>query len=187
MRVRKVSYPPVLTVPTISLSGIITAAAATTVTVTATVANAGSSYLIHWMNHGIEFTTTTVPSVTYTKTAGIDTITARVVSTATYGCYDSTTSAGHIVSLPLGIAAAYMEQGLHVYPNPVNDIIHVDAITGPISYRLMNMVGQVLMEGALNSGSNSIDVKALPKGVYMMEVRGAERGERRLINKVLKQ
>ena len=97
-RIRKVNYPPLLTVPTISLSGVVSAAVGSTVTVTATVTNAGSSYIIHWMNHGIEFTTTTVPSVTYTKAAGIDTITARVVSTATYGCYDSTTSGKHIVS-----------------------------------------------------------------------------------------
>ena len=190
-RIRKVTLTiPILTVPSISLSGVISAPAGTTVTVTATVANAGSSYIIHWLNHGIQFTTTTVPSVTYTKPAGIDTITARVVSTATYGCYDSTTSAGHVVSEDVeGVTSPRPSpkerEVLRTYPNPVGDVLHVDDLQAPARYRLLNIVGAVMQEGILNTGNNSIPVKRLPQGVYMLEVNGGN--GIKTISKIVKQ
>jgi hypothetical protein len=92
-RVRKITYPYALTSPTISLSGPVLAAVGTSVTISASVAGASSSYLIHWMNHSIEFATTAVPSVTYIKFPGVDTITSRIVPQC--GVYDSTTSAQH--------------------------------------------------------------------------------------------
>ena len=64
-RVRKVTYP---TVPTsLSISGPITKPIGSIVTINAAVTAPGSGYTIKWMNHGIVFTTTYVPSVTYTK------------------------------------------------------------------------------------------------------------------------
>ena len=186
-RIRKVTYPSILTVPIISLSGEIEATMGSNVTITASVVNAGCSYIIKWMNHGIQFTTTTVPSVTYTKFAGIDTITARVVSTATYGCYDSTTSAGHVVSMDkTGIAPPGLPQGevIRTYPNPVGDMLHVDGVQAPARYRLLNMVGSKMREGVLSTGSNSIEVKELP-GVYMLEVTDPSTGLR-MTNKIVK-
>jgi type IX secretion system substrate protein len=177
-RIRKVSFPPVLTVPTISLSGVVGAPVGTSVTVTATVAHAGSSYLIHWMNHGTEFTTTTVPSVTYTKAAGIDTITARVVSTATYGCYDSTTSGKHVVSDAAEGTSARPSprERVTAYPNPVHDILHVDGSLGSENYKLLNILGAVIREGLLTTGSNSISMNGLLSGVYVLEVSDGATG-----------
>ncbi len=187
-RIRKVTQPSLLTHPTISLSGIVTAKAGTTVTITATVVNAGSSYIIHWMNHGIEFTTTIVPSVTYTKGAGIDTITARVASTATNGCYDSTTSAGHMVKTPEGVHSPGLSTGgeVTVYPNPVGDVLYIEGLLAPARYRLLNIVGVALREGVLGAGSNNISLKSLPAGVYVIEVRESENMER-WVRKIIKE
>jgi len=185
-RIRKVAYPPVLTVPTISLSGIITAPAGSTVTVTATVAKAGSSYIIHWLNKGVEFTTTTVPSVTYTKGAGTDTITARVVSTATYGCYDSTTSGQHIIKIPpVGIQQLAAATALSVYPNPARDVIRVNGIQESGAYKLLDMVGRVLQTGTVDNVNNEVNLKSVAKGVYLLEVNN--NGGQKTISKIIKQ
>ena len=185
-RVRKVTQPPILIIPTIVLAGVITASAGTSVTVTATVTKTGSSYLIHWMNHGIEFTTTTVPSVTYTKGAGTDTITARVVSTATYGCYDSKTSAGHVVTVePLGVTPLTPKGELSIYPNPAADVLYID-VSFAAHYRLTDVVGSVVGEGKLYSGANSLPMKRLVRGVYILVVADPSTSFR-MTSKIVKQ
>lgn len=65
-----------------------------------------------------------------------------------------------------------------VYPVPTKDVLRitaVDAATGTLQLRLLNTLGQVLMErkevhlgGSLQS---SLDMSLLPKGVYYLSVR----------------
>lgn len=188
-RVRKVTRAvPILTVPTIALAGTVTAKAGTTVTVTATVAKTGSSYIIHWLNKGVEFTTTTVPSVTYTKVGiGNDTITARIVSTAVYGCYDSTTSSKHvIIASELRTNSFSTSSEVTVYPNPAGDVVYVDGLQSAATFRLLDVVGRVVKDGALNAGLNSLPVDGLASGVYVLEVIDALTGER-VTSRVVKQ
>ena len=175
-RIRKVTYPPILTIPTITLSGIPNTSIGALVTITATVTNAGSSYLIHWLNHGIQFTTTTVPSVTYTKPAGADTITARVVSTATYGCYDSTTSAWHTVSATTGVASPGLpEGGVIVYPNPASDVLHIILAGSNITtIAITNLLGQTMYSHEYNTSLVQVDIADLPKGIYFVKVNGPD-------------
>ncbi len=188
--VRKVTYPIIYIVPAISLSGTVIAKAGTTVTVTATVANAGPSYAIRWMNHGIQFATTTVPFVSYTKGPGIDTITARVVSTATWGCYDSTTSVGHIVTIDkTGVASPHLSStangSLWTYPNPVADVLYLDieyATLAGVQYQVLDMVGRTLLEGVLNT--DNISVHQLSRGMYMIRIID---NERQAISKFVKE
>lgn len=176
-RVRKITYPPTLTIPTISLSGATSVSAGSTVTVNATVTNAGSSYVIYWMNHGTEFTTTTVPYVTYIKPAGTDTITAKVVPTG-YGCWDSTTSSAWVVHDASETAPSNSPcgGGLSVFPNPVRGSLTLTLSQGEgtAMYKLLSIVGAVLGEGVLHVGSNSIIVEGLPVGVYVLEVVDGE-------------
>ncbi len=177
-RIRKVAYPPILSVPVISLSGSAATTVGTTVTVNATVSSASSSYIIYWMNHNIEFTTTTVPYLTYTKTPGRDTITAKIVPTGP-GCYDSATSAGWVVSdASTGTypqPAPKEREVLRTYPNPVKDILYIDNSSAPLErsgevYKIRSVVGSSIQQGILQQGSNTINVKELPAGVYMLEV-----------------
>ena len=202
-RIRKVTQPPILTTPTITLSGIPSAFVGALVTVTATITNAGNSYIIHWLNHGIQFATTTVPSVTYTKPPGIDTITARVVSTATYGCYDSATSAGHTVKDSLVGVSTLIRcgGGIAVYPNPVHDVIRIDIVSNTSSpsgrprvpnavgggevVTICNLIGQIVYTHEYNSEKAEINIAALPTGIYVVKVTNSE-GEK-MITKIIKQ
>jgi hypothetical protein len=170
-----------ITVPVISITGVSTAAVGITVTITAAVANAGSSYTIYWMNHGVAFATTTVPEVSYTKGTDTDTITAKIVSAE--GCYDSTTSAVHVVTTDkTGIAT--ISNSVHIYPNPAGNQLYVQIIS-PATYRLMTMDGKSILSGIANAGQNSIDISHLSSGVYILELTYST-GER-AIAKVQKQ
>jgi len=171
-RIRMVTQPPIIITPSISITGTTIAATGSTVTVNATVSSAGSSYDIHWMNHGIEFTTTTVPIVTYTKGTGTDTITARIVPTG-YGCWDSTTSAGHVVSV--GGSSEYLQTltlrgGVSVYPNPAHDEVNVTAANKITGIIITNLLGQQMCAMQYRSTSVQVDMRGMPVGVYFMKV-----------------
>ena len=69
-------------------------------------------------------------------------------------------------------------ENLSIYPNPVNSLLHIDNLQTPATYRLLSIIGAVVQLGNLKEGNNSISVAAIPAGVYIIEVSGAENGER---------
>ena len=168
-------------IPAILLSGVSTAAPGTTVTITGSVSGAGGSYLIRWMNHGAVFATTSVPSVSYVKAVGTDTITALIVPTG--GCYDSVVAAGHIVTVDhTGISFASPAQ-LSIFPNPAHDVLHIIGVTTHIAYTLLHITGRQVMTGTLLPGDNELHTEALADGVYLLVVRNSngERGVYRVV------
>ncbi len=171
-RVRKVTYPPILTTPTISISGTTGAMPGASVTITATIANAGSSYTVEWMNHGTVFSTTSIPSVIYTKGAGIDTITAKVVPTS-YGCWDSTTSTGHIVyDGSLAIPCNTKANNLQIYPNPAHTTLTITGNTSATTISISNMLGIDVAKCTLVNGNAELYIANLPTGIYAVKADG---------------
>jgi sugar lactone lactonase YvrE len=168
-RIRKITEPPTLATPTIILAGSTTGTVGTTVTVYATVSSAGSSYVIYWMDDGVVFTSTTVPYVTYTKAAGTDTITARIVPTG-YGCWDSTTSAPHIVGMSSeGLSPALSEgKGAIVYPNPAHGSVQVISNTNISELTISNIPGQMVREKRCATTHEQMDVNGLSPGLYLL-------------------
>ena len=75
---------------------------------------------------------------------------------------------------------------ISIYPNPTYDLLHIDNLKTPSTYRLLSIVGAVVQQGNLKEGNNSISVAAIPGGVYVIEVLGEERGER-MISKIVKE
>jgi hypothetical protein len=134
--------------------------------------------MIRWQNRGVEFATTTVPVVTYTKMPGVDTITARVVSTASYGCYDSTTSAPKYVSdSSTGVRSIGVMGGVYVYPNPANKQVTIIAAERMHSVAISNMQGQELLRYAPNATSYTVAIDMLPPGIYMVRVNDVWAGK----------
>lgn len=152
--------------PTITISAVSTAAPGAAVTVTAAVGGAGGSYSIRWMNHGAVFATTTVPVVSYTKGAGTDTITARIVPTGS--CYDSVTSSGHIVTADHTFVVQSQQSAISIAPNPVKDVLHILGFAGQISYVITSVTGLVVQTGNVFD----IDMRDLPAGSYFLRVTG---------------
>ncbi len=173
-RVRKIVLPSVLLVPTIALSGPSVANVGTPVTISATVINAGTSYSINWMNHGTSFATTFVPSVTYTKGHGTDSITAKITSTDPYGCYDTTAvTRPHVVYEGEAVNLLSMENDCLIYPNPATTMLNVTGrhIT---SLSIISLVGQVVAYREYNTSEAQIDIASLPAGVYILKINGTE-------------
>ena len=68
---------------------------------------------------------------------------------------------------------------LTVYPNPANNVLFVEtrrATSLPVgTYRIVNPIGQTVMEGQITTEKQQIDVRNLPKGVYFITVGDATR------------
>lgn len=163
-----------LTAPTISLAGVTSASVGATVTVNATVSSAGGSYSIKWYKNSVLFNTTTVPTVTYTKAAGADVITAKVSSTDATGCYDTTTSAGHTITVaPNGVQTLVAIGEFSVYPNPAHNTIFVSASTGTLkTISISNLLGREVIYKECSAAAEEVSIGHLPVGVYIIRVNG---------------
>lgn len=66
-----------------------------------------------------------------------------------------------------------------VYPNPANGVLFIETRHGtslPVeTYRIMNPIGQTVMEGQITSEKQQIDMRGLSNGVYFITVGGATR------------
>ena len=59
--------------------------------------------------------------------------------------------------------------GFRVYPNPARGMITVD-VDVQSSYRITNVLGQIMQSGHIQSDPQQIDVSAFPAGVYFITV-----------------
>ena len=168
------AYPSTSIIPTITLSGVVSAPPGSLVTISATVSGAGSSYIIYWMNHGIVFTTTTLPDVIYTKVVGIDTITALIVPISS-GCYDYTTSSGHIVATATtGISEIGKGDIITIYPDPATTAITLSNNNKIRQVTIYSLLGQTVFTHLYDDDQALVDVAYLPAGMYLVKVNNAE-------------
>ena len=69
---------------------------------------------------------------------------------------------------------------VRIYPNPVSDgsvtLILPESAGEAVQVKLLSMTGQVLRDVLLTEGTNTLDVRELPAGVYLLQVgEGIER------------
>ena len=61
-----------------------------------------------------------------------------------------------------------------VYPNPTNGVLFVEtqnfASLPDQTYRITNLMGQILMTGSISAETQQIDVSSLPQGMYFITV-----------------
>ncbi|WP_250255376.1 T9SS type A sorting domain-containing protein [Chryseobacterium sp. Marseille-Q3244] len=62
---------------------------------------------------------------------------------------------------------------LKVYPNPVQDILTVSLDQKILLVTVYNAAGQLILTKAINDTKGTIDLSALPSGVYMVKVNAA--------------
>lgn len=60
---------------------------------------------------------------------------------------------------------------LHIYPNPVTDVLNVKA-AGYSSVEILNFLGQVVYRSGITNGALQIGTAELPAGVYFLRLRG---------------
>lgn len=68
----------------------------------------------------------------------------------------------------VNVAENAMDQ-IQVYPNPTKSLIHINGFKGTLSYRLVNNMGQTLMEGECVNGT-AINAKTLGQGIYFLHL-----------------
>jgi len=105
-------------------------------------------------------------TVTNTITSGVN-LTGAVTTTSKTGQYYQVTAA-------TGITAATAATGLSVYPNPANGVVTISLTSAINSLTLANVTGQLVLSSAegsilINGNTASINVSALPKGVYILQ------------------
>jgi hypothetical protein len=88
----------------------------------------------------------------------------------------------------LGVTEAYLQNiNVSIYPNPVDDVLHIDNVQGAATYRLLSIVGAVIQQGMLKAGSNSIAMGAFPGGMYLLEMGGEEAITAKKVVKIVKE
>jgi hypothetical protein len=71
--------------------------------------------------------------------------------------------------------AAEDAKALLLYPNPVQDVLHIQLPRGSqaTQARLLNTLGQVLRSIPLSGLNSQVAVRDLPSGLYLLEIQGA--------------
>ncbi|WP_392437523.1 T9SS type A sorting domain-containing protein [Cruoricaptor ignavus] len=71
-----------------------------------------------------------------------------------------------------GLAAAETDKNsVAVYPNPAADFVVVSTLEGGVA-TLYSPEGKLLRKDNISAGKNTLDVSALPKGTYILNVNG---------------
>jgi len=76
----------------------------------------------------------------------------------------------YVVLPSLSVNSKKVNSEEFIYPNPTNDILHIDNIKSHTTYCLTNIIGTTVQQGTLKEGNNSISVQLLPPGMYMLEL-----------------
>ena len=71
---------------------------------------------------------------------------------------------------------------LHIYPNPVSDIIYID-IEGQLNFeiKLYDLKGKLIMS---KENLNQLEVFSFPSGMYLLDIRDLKTGQQ-VIEKVI--
>jgi hypothetical protein len=70
-----------------------------------------------------------------------------------------------------------------VFPNPVNDILHVEGNAAIKQIRILDIGGRIIKTIQTNQISSEIDFSGLDKGIYLLEMQS---GEGRVVKRVVR-
>lgn len=63
------------------------------------------------------------------------------------------------------------QEDFRIYPNPSTETLNLLGVKdGPIDFRILNNLGQILKDGTLHPSERPIDIRDLTSGVYILEV-----------------
>ena len=72
-----------------------------------------------------------------------------------------------------------VENQFNVYPNPTNGVLFVEThgrtALPTLTYRISNLMGQIVLTGNITAENQQIDVSVLPEGMYFITVAGETR------------
>jgi hypothetical protein len=83
------------------------------------------------------------------------------------------------VTVPPSKVSIQNAGAIRLYPNPVKDELSITGIIENIDYRLLNITGTCLFDGEFKRGNNSVSLKKIPPGIYILEMTG-ETGQKNM-------
>ena len=75
-------------------------------------------------------------------------------------------------------------QSIKLWPNPAYRSIHISVLS-PSNYRIYSITGQLVKQGKLNTGENSINIEKLPSGLYLIETINKQGSKQ--VNKIVRE
>ena len=75
----------------------------------------------------------------------------------------------------MGVNETDIEKGFVVYPNPTDGILYILSENTDAEYRIVNIMGQTMLTGRIDSESQQIDVSSLSDGLYYITIDNASR------------
>src|SRR5690606_8659463 len=67
--------------------------------------------------------------------------------------------------------------GVNIYPNPANNTLHIEFSeeVSQGSFVIYSLMGSKVKEGQLNASVNTTDISRLSEGLYIIQIRAADR------------
>lgn len=83
-------------------------------------------------------------------------------------CNEEITEEAKLTVLPASAIDEQINDQIHLFPNPVNAVIHFDGLNpSHFQYRIFNIYGELVMKGYLPAGTrNELKLRPLPSGLY---------------------
>jgi len=164
---------PVLkdTIPTISINGTHAQSTGNYVTLNASITHAGTGHRIVWRKNGIVILSTAIgTTITYTKPAGNDTITATIIP-LNY-CYDTAVSNTWIVYNNTAVGQINPSgYNIQVYPNPLTNEMTISALSVADQVTVYDIMGRKVQNWIITKeGTNTFNTATLLHGMYIIRV-----------------
>ncbi len=83
----------------------------------------------------------------------------------------------NLFSLPVGLNELALQNKVSLFPNPATDVFTIASLQSSSQLTkaiIMDLNGKELQRTTLYQGQNEVNVQGLPKGVYLVEILGAE-------------
>jgi hypothetical protein len=140
-----------------------------TITIAGNVLTSSPASSYQWQINGVDITGATNQSYTISQ-AGFYTVIIHDVN----GCINDNS----IDVLTIGIGDPDSAVAISIYPNPVSNTLNIDlgnAVNQPLEIKVLNSIGQLVYDNtriiANNLVHHTVDLSAVPSGIYFVEVK----------------
>jgi len=59
---------------------------------------------------------------------------------------------------------------IDVFPNPTTGVVYIENFDNPLNIKVINTLGEIVMEKQLSISDNKLDLSAYTKGIYYLEI-----------------
>jgi|GEM_PF-1078632 len=77
----------------------------------------------------------------------------------------------HFQSVPTMSVKNQQQSSLTLYPNPVDDFLHLENLTEPAQIEIYNLSGKLLLSQEINKAEKRVNLSRLGEGIYLYQLR----------------